>query len=365
MGGSGDDVGGRIALAAWDTSSLKFFVQARGEARALIVSVLLGASAGLAAGGAYLAGGLAHAANDHARQVRMADAAQSGFSAQSLQLRTTRMDPSVLAIAEQHDPYALGGAAERDRLTALVAARLERSSGAGLIRASLSFGAEPYRFEGALEQSRDLECLTAAVYYEARGEGEAGMQAVAQVVLNRARHPLFPHSVCGVVYQGAAQRTCQFSFTCDGSMRRSREPGAWERSRRVAARALGGFVMASVGNATHFHTTGVAPGWRGMLRVSQVGSHIFYRFAGRNGSSSAFTIRPDTSTASDVQVASARPSPAAPAAPVNEAADTETFLAGDDETAPAAAAESADASAQPTSAQVSEPAVQRTETTAS
>ena len=309
-------------------------MQARGEARALIVAALLGAGCGLAVGGAYLAGGLAHTATDHARQVRMADAAMSGFSAGSLAERTDRMDASILSIAQQHDPYAVGGAAQRDRQTFLLAARLERSQGAGLIRASQVYGAQPYQVEGALEQSRELECLTAAVYYEARGEGEAGQAAVAQVVLNRVRHPQFPHSVCGVVYQGAARRVCQFSFTCDGSMRRAREPGAWDRARRIAARALGGFVMASVGNATHFHTTGVAPGWRGMMRVSQVGTHIFYRFGGRNGSSGAFTAQP---TPSDAQVAQA-PATAEPyaRATVSEAADTETFLSGSDTTAPSA-----------------------------
>ncbi|MFM8375734.1 MAG: cell wall hydrolase, partial [Phenylobacterium sp.] len=65
---------------------------------------------------------------------------------------------------------------------------------------------------------RDLDCLTQAVYYEARGEGRAGMQAVAQVVLNRARHPAFPKTICGVVFQGASRQTgCQFSFTCNGA----------------------------------------------------------------------------------------------------------------------------------------------------
>jgi hypothetical protein len=165
-----------------------------------------------------------------------------------------------------------------------------------------------------------------------------------------------------VVYQGAAHRTCQFSFTCDGSMRRAREPGAWDRARRIAARALGGWVMTAVGNATHFHTTGVAPGWRGMLRVSQVGTHIFYRFSGRNGAPGAFSAQPENSAG--VQVAAA-PTPAAPSAPTDETGDRDAFLNGG-EVQPSAPA--ADDSAQPTSDRApAEPAatVQRTETTAS
>ena len=116
--------------------------------------------------------------------------------------------------------------------------------------------------------SRDVDCLSQAVYYEARGESLAGQQAVAQVVLNRARHPGFPKSVCAVVFQ-----TCQFSFVCDGAMGRPLEPMAWRRARSVAARALDGYVMAAVGRALSFHVAegGAAPG-----AVARLGRHAFY-----------------------------------------------------------------------------------------
>jgi spore germination cell wall hydrolase CwlJ-like protein len=56
-------------------------------------------------------------------------------------------------------------------------------------------------------------------------------------VLNRVRHPSYPNSVCGVVYQGSHRRTgCQFTFTCDGSIRPYVEPGAWARASQIAAR---------------------------------------------------------------------------------------------------------------------------------
>ncbi|HEX6860516.1 MAG TPA: cell wall hydrolase [Caulobacteraceae bacterium] len=134
----------------------------------------------------------------------------------------------------------------------------------------------------------DLDCLTAAVYYEARGEGAAGQAAVAQVVLNRVRHPSFPSSVCAVVFQG-----CQFSFACNGSMSRRKEARAWSRARDVAAKALAGAVAANIGNATHFHTINVSPHWGpNLLRVGQVGLHVFYRFGGRRGAPGAFTDTP-------------------------------------------------------------------------
>ncbi|HEY0412161.1 MAG TPA: cell wall hydrolase [Allosphingosinicella sp.] len=135
-----------------------------------------------------------------------------------------------------------------------------------------------------------LNCLTAAVYYEARSESEDGQRAVAQVVLNRVRHPAFPKSVCGVVYQGSNRTTgCQFSFTCDGSLAHPRERSAWDRAERVAAAALAGYVYAPVGLATHYHTTAIHPWWAAaMAKAVTIGSHIFYRWHGEWGDPRSF-----------------------------------------------------------------------------
>lgn len=132
------------------------------------------------------------------------------------------------------------------------------------------------------DTARAIECLTAAVYYEARSESVDGQRAVAQVVLNRVRDRAFPNSICGVVYQGSARRTgCQFSFTCDGSMDRPREAAAWSRAKAVAIAALAGSVYAPVGSATYYHASGVMPWWAGSLsRIGWVGSHLFYRWRG-------------------------------------------------------------------------------------
>src|SRR3954462_14940892 len=96
-----------------------------------------------------------------------------------------------------------------------------------------------------------LDCLTAAVYYEARSESEDGQRAVAQVVLNRVRHPAYPNSVCAVVYQGPqrAGGGWQFTFTSDGSVARAPGGPGWAEARRIAAAALAGQVYAPVGHA--------------------------------------------------------------------------------------------------------------------
>lgn len=299
----------------WSTIRSRLMAAASREARlrlrALAGAAAIGGFIGLAMAGAWLGGSAARSLSEGSQVRRLSDAARLGFS-DAAYVRLSGGDPAALAVAARHDPYAVAGGPARDRAATLYAAGLDaaapsRASAlfvrAGLRAARLDVNpaARPFRAAGALDASRDLDCLSQAVYYEARGEGLAGMRAVAQVVLNRVRHPAFPKSVCGVVYQGAGQRVgCQFSFTCDGSMRRPRQDDAWARARAVAAKALSGFVMAEVGSATHFHTTGVSPGWRAsLLRVAQVGSHIFYRFSGAAGQPPAFRFEPRPSDGMD------------------------------------------------------------------
>ncbi|MGA0545820.1 cell wall hydrolase [Brevundimonas sp. VNH65] len=147
--------------------------------------------------------------------------------------------------------------------------------------------------DDVVHYTRALDCLTAAVYYEAASESLNGQRAVAQVVLNRVRHPAYPRTICGVVFQGAERATgCQFTFSCDGALARRPTRDGWARARAVAGAALNGAVVAQVGMATHYHTDWVAPYWAPKLtKLGQVGAHIFYRWPGAWGLKSAFTGR--------------------------------------------------------------------------
>ena len=296
-----------------------FTTHTRAKARALVGATALSSIMGLTFGGAYMAGGMAQAAVKRADIARLADGAQGDWSDSAL-LGSAQWDQGALAIAKRHDPYTIAGAAERDRESTYFAERLERFSGdwkkpstedAGLkpsVGKDNASGVAPFRAGqlNSLSASRELDCLTTAVYYEARGEGQAGMKAVAQVVLNRARHPAFPKSVCGVIYQGAGSgRGCQFSFACDGSMRRRKEAALWDRAREVAERAMDGEVMQTVGAATFFHATRLSPNWRGLTRVATVGRHVFYKHAGARGSASLFAQGPLRGSAEAASVLSA------------------------------------------------------------
>ncbi len=160
------------------------------------------------------------------------------------------------------------------------------------VSAAAGPAAAPFALTGANSsaQASALTCLSQAIYYEAGNESDEGQRGVAQVVLNRVRHPAFPASVCGVVYQGSTRPTgCQFTFTCDGSLNRHPDLAGWDRARRVAADALHGVVAGSVGNATHYHANYVLPTWAHTLaKTDIIGAHLFYRWNGSWGQPGAF-----------------------------------------------------------------------------
>jgi spore germination cell wall hydrolase CwlJ-like protein len=152
--------------------------------------------------------------------------------------------------------------------------------------------AAPFVFKGSdSARTQALNCLASAVYYEAGNQDTDGERAVAQVVLNRVRHPAFPNSVCGVVYQGSTRATgCQFTFTCDGSLAREPDADGWRRAWKVAEDALSGAVYAPVGWATHYHADYVLPTWASsMAKNAVIGAHLFYRWAGSWGQAAAFS----------------------------------------------------------------------------
>jgi hypothetical protein len=155
--------------------------------------------------------------------------------------------------------------------------------------ASVGAAAKPFALAGNAEnRERAIDCLASAMWYEA-GDDARGQRAVGQVVLNRVRHPAFPASVCGVVFQGAERRTgCQFTFTCDGAMQRIPPEAAYARARSQARAMLDGKVDREVGLATHYHTDWVHPVWSAeMDKLAKVDTHLFFRWRGKWGGRAA------------------------------------------------------------------------------
>lgn len=165
-----------------------------------------------------------------------------------------------------------GIVAEADRVVP-VAARL---------MAADAIQASPSAVELAMVKfAGEQRCLAEVMYYEARGEGVEGQEAIAEVVFHRMHRRGYPASICGVVYQGMADApACQFSFVCNGDMRRPKVAADWARARLLAAKILSGYTILGniTGGATSFHAVDVEPDWSGSLeRTVQIGNHIFYK----------------------------------------------------------------------------------------
>jgi spore germination cell wall hydrolase CwlJ-like protein len=130
------------------------------------------------------------------------------------------------------------------------------------------------------ELANEHRCLTQALYYEARGEGDIGEKAVAEVIFHRLNGGYHGHSICAVVYEGSGHSGCQFSFTCDGSMKRPREASAWKNSEELAAQILTRVVALRnyTAGATNYHAISVKPDWATtMEKTTQIRHHVFYR----------------------------------------------------------------------------------------
>ncbi|WP_299322802.1 cell wall hydrolase [Parasphingopyxis sp.] len=117
----------------------------------------------------------------------------------------------------------------------------------------------------------ELECLVRTISNEARGEPREGQLAVAQVVMNRVASPLFPNTICGVVYQ-------RHQFSNIRRHQPNRSGPLWDRMVEIAIDARNGVSEPVVGNALFFHAGYVRPRFsRTRERVAQIGGHIFYR----------------------------------------------------------------------------------------
>lgn len=247
-----------------------------------------------------------------AKHAASADAqalAAHGLSDAALGAAIAKFEPAVLNLAQRHDPgmrrvdawgRPLGWTSLDLRSVPDLGIPTENGEDAVALNNLRPFADLPIRpmrpfvlQADADDSNRALHCMTQAIYYEAAREPIRGQQAVAQVVLNRLRHPAYPKSICGVVYQGSARPTgCQFTFTCNGALHWAPQPALWRQAQDVAKRALAGFVDKDVGSATHYHAAYVIPYWAPTLvKMTQVGQHIFYRWTGPWGEPPAFNGR--------------------------------------------------------------------------
>ena len=132
----------------------------------------------------------------------------------------------------------------------------------------------------AEQRTKELDCLTRNIYWEAASEPFEGKVGVAQVTLNRVESGKFASTVCGVVYQKNVfyeKVVCQFSWFCETTHKiRPIHKPLWKESEEVAKKVLlEGFRLPSLENALFYHADYVSPGWK-LPRIEKIGRHIFY-----------------------------------------------------------------------------------------
>jgi spore germination cell wall hydrolase CwlJ-like protein len=126
-----------------------------------------------------------------------------------------------------------------------------------------------------------LTCLARSIYWEAKGQDDAEIEAIANVVMNRLGHKGFPDTVCGVVKQGQEQGACQFSWWCDGRADAADEKENYAHAKEIARKALNRQLKDRTGGALYFHNRQVTPYWsKEYVRTVAVGAHFFYKPAG-------------------------------------------------------------------------------------
>ena len=126
-----------------------------------------------------------------------------------------------------------------------------------------------------------ITCLARSIYWEAKGKSDAGMEAIANVVMNRVGHEGFPNTICGVVKQGHEHGACQFSWWCDGRLDDAEEKESYSHAKEIARKALNRQLKDRTGGALYFHNRKAAPNWsKEYIKTVEVGEHVFYKPAG-------------------------------------------------------------------------------------
>lgn len=124
----------------------------------------------------------------------------------------------------------------------------------------------PTGSDTAQSSSADVNLLARLISAEGRGEPYEGQVAIGAVVLNRMKHPSFPNTMSGVIYQNGA-------FTCvtDGQFNKPVASSAYKAARD----ALNGWDPSG-GAIYYFNPAKATSSWiwsRPLITV--IGSHRF------------------------------------------------------------------------------------------
>ncbi len=130
----------------------------------------------------------------------------------------------------------------------------------------------------------EIDVLARTLWGEARSEGKEGMEAVASVILNRTQ---IAKRSGGYWWGNTIIHVCQkpYQFSCwnksDPNFKKlisvSEEDIHFATAKRVAYRAVLGFLKDKTYGATHYHTINISPYWtKNKKPTTRIGHHVFY-----------------------------------------------------------------------------------------
>ena len=130
----------------------------------------------------------------------------------------------------------------------------------------------------------ETEILAKTIYGEARGESVAGMEAVANVILNRVKMNLIQPMWWGKSITDVCLKPKQFSCwnpddpnykILQGDL--SQNP-IYQICERIAKRAIADCIKDNTNGATHYHSFNCHPLWaQHIIPCAQIGHHLFYK----------------------------------------------------------------------------------------
>jgi spore germination cell wall hydrolase CwlJ-like protein len=152
----------------------------------------------------------------------------------------------------------------------------------------------PVQAEQVKYDTPSVICLAHNMYFEARGQGSAGLLAVSSVVLNRVKDSRFPNTICEVVKQGPTRESwqkdgtfipvrhkCQFSWYCDGKSDVPKDKKTYNRLLEIAKSLVYDklpFIDITDG-ALFYHADYVNPDWaKTKTKTVEIQDHIFYKW---------------------------------------------------------------------------------------
>lgn len=126
------------------------------------------------------------------------------------------------------------------------------------------------------DYQRDI--LVRTVLGEARGEGTAGMAAVAHNIRNRSMSGKFPSDPAKVALQ-PKQYSVWNEGKGGGRTSFSKNSDLYKKAERIVEGVFGGTIADNTNGALYYHNPSVSPSWAKSVNrygTTRVGNHIFY-----------------------------------------------------------------------------------------